>query len=127
MVASAYGYFHYTFSSFKFLDFKEITLYTDKDIFTPTEENYIVLAYSSKKNKLENLTKKIQNDDITILAIDFAQREKFTKDSLISVTGGYDNILTIIHKFRIEHIPSAFYIKKQKATLYKQDSQVTEF
>jgi hypothetical protein len=127
MMAAAYGYFHYTFSSFKFLDFKDVTLYSDKDIFKPKKDNYIILAYSSRKSNLKELEKKIDNEDVTILAIDFAQKNRLTEDKLLSVTGGFDQILTIIHKFRIEHIPSAFYIVRTKDTMYKQDSIVTEF
>lgn len=127
MIAAAYGYFHYKFSQFKFLNFRELRLYSDKDLFMPDKEEYILLVYSSKKNSVEKLKKRLKSKEVTVLAVDFAQHVRMTKDNLIVVTGGYDHLLKIANKFRIEHLPSAFYIKRQKETLYKQDSRVTEF
>lgn len=124
MIALAYGYFHYKFNKFKFLDFKEIVLYTKEDVFTPDKEKYAFIFYSSKKNKLEKLVQKVKTDEFPVVAIDFSQNNRESGKNYISVTGGYDQLLKVINRLHLEHIPSIMIIKKEKNLIYKQDSSI---
>jgi len=124
MVAIAYGYFHYKFSTYKFLNFKEITLYTKEDIFIPDKEKYALILYSSKKDSLQDLLKKVKTEEYSVLAIDFSQKIRENGEGYVGVTGGYNQLLKVINRFHLEHIPSILIIKREKRLLYKQDSSI---
>ncbi len=124
MVAAAYGYFHYKFSTFKFLDFKELRLYSETDLFVPDKERYALVLYSSKKSDLQDLIRKINTEEFFVIAIDFSQNLRENGENYVSVTGGFDTLLTIINRFYLQHIPSILIIKKEKKLLYKQDSSI---
>ena len=124
MIALSYGYFHYKFNKFKFLDFKEITLYTKEDVFTPDKQQYALVFYSSKKDNLEKLVKKIKTDEYPVVAIDFSQINREEKENYVSITGGFNQLLKVINRLHLEHLPSIMIIKKEKKLIYKQDSRI---
>lgn len=123
-IAVSFGYSHYRFSKFNFFDFSKIILYTHDDVFVPTDDEYILLFYSSKKNSASSLVKSLKLENKTCIAIDFAQNNREKSDDFIAVTGGFDKLLMIINSLNLSHIPSAVNIKKDKNLVYKQDTSV---
>lgn len=122
MVAAFFFYYNYKFQTYKFLDFNKITLYTKKDIFTPTKDKYTLIIFSSKKDNLEDLIKKIKTS-YPILAIDIYQTRKDYKD-VIYTTTGINTIIKIIQHLNIYEVPVILDIKKFNKKLYKQDSKI---
>jgi hypothetical protein len=123
MIAGAFAYFNYKFSEYKFIDFKEWVFYEKNDLFIPQEEKYLVIFYSSKQNnaieEINNL-----NAKLPVLAIDYYNTaEQNTKNTTFLRTGSSTS-LKFIQRFNIYKTPSIFFIKKQKDSLYKQDSMI---
>ena len=123
MVASAFAYYNYEFSKYKFFDFSETTFYQKSDLFTPSDEKYTVLVYSSNMQKVEDIAKNIK-DDNKILAIDLYQKRFKEEDSIIYLTSGMNTLLKFIQKFNIYDAPCAFEIIKQKNLKYKQNTRI---
>jgi len=123
MVASAFAYYNYEFSKYKFFDFKEITFYQKSDFFEPKDEKYTILVYSSKGQKSKDLIKKIKKDN-KILAIDLYQNRFKEEDSTIHITSGTNTLLKFIQKFNIYEVPSVFEIVKYKDLKYKQNTRI---
>jgi len=123
MVAATFAYFNYKFSEYKFIDFKKVIFYEKSDIFTPKEDKYIVVFYSSKdKNTMEQLSK--INLNIPILAIDYYNETHKNSKYTTFLRSGTKNSLNFIQRFNIYESPSIFFIKKYKDSLYKQDSMI---
>ncbi len=123
MVAGAFAYYNYTFSKYKFFDFSEITFYQQSELFTPENEKYTVLVYSSKMQKSEDILKQIKKDN-TILAIDLYQKRFKEENSTIHITSGLNTLLKFIQKFNIYEVPSVFEIVKVKELRYKQNTMI---
>ena len=123
LIAAAFAYFNYKFSEYKFIDFKEWVFYEKSDIFIPKEEKYIVVFYSSRDADTQE---KLSNTDlnIPILAIDYYNRVRENSRTTIFLRSGTKNSLNFIQRFNIYESPSIFFIKKNKDTLYKQDSMI---
>jgi len=93
MVAAFFFYYNYKFSTYKFVDFNKITLYTKSDIFEPKKDTYYLLIFSSKISDLNSLIKKIPKDE-PILAIDiFQQRKQYPK--ITYTTAGINTIINL--------------------------------
>ena len=123
MIATAFAYFNYKFSEYKFIDFKEWTFYEKSDIFTPNADKYIVVFYSSKeKGTMDKLAKVDLN--IPIIAIDYYNNVRKNTKTTTFLRSGTRNSLSFIQRFNIYESPSIFFIKKHKDTLYKQDSMI---
>ena len=127
LIAGSFAYFNYKFSEFQFINFSEWTLYTKKDIFTPKEERYLVIIYSSR-DKLS--IKKLQQikSETPILLIDFYQdlNSIFQLDSnnYQFLRSGTNTFLKIVQRFDIYETPTLFFIKKTDENIYKQDSTI---
>lgn len=123
MIAIAFAYFNYKFSEYKFIDFKEWVFYEKKDIFTPTAEKYIVVFYSSKVNNTAEL---LANIDLNhpIIAIDYYNDVYENNKNITFLRSGTKTSLSFIQRFNIYEVPSIFFIKKTKESLYKQDSMI---
>ena len=123
MIAVAFAYFNFKFSEYKFIDFKEWVFYEKSDIFSPTEQKYIVVLYSSKESgtmdKLANV-----NLNIPILAIDYYNQVRKNSKYTTFLRSGTNTSLNFIQRFNIYESPSIFFIKKHKDSLYKQDSMI---
>ena len=125
MIAIAFAYFNYKFQEYKFIDFSRWLVYEKGKIFTPDEERYLVVFYSSKKvGTVENLNK--LKPKYKILAIDYYQQDFPSNKQVVYVRSGTNTILNIIQRFNIYKAPSVFIIKKVKEGLYKQDSIIAE-
>jgi len=123
MIAAAFAYFNYKFSEYKFIDFKEWIFYEKSDIFTPTQEKYIVVFYSSKEpNTMDKLAK--VNLNIPIIAIDYYNQVRKNSKTTTFLRSGTNTSLKFIQRFNIYNSPSIFFIKKHKDFLYKQDSMI---
>jgi len=122
MIAIFFFYYNYKFQSYKFLDFSKITLYTKNDIFNPTKDEYTLIIFSSKKDNLEDLIKKIKAS-YPILAIDIYQVRKDYKN-VIYTTAGINTIIKIIQHLNIYEVPVVLNIKKFNKNLYKQNSKI---
>jgi len=123
MVASAFAYFNYKFSEYKFINFNEWIYYTQKDIFVPTEERYMVLFYSSKMGQDEKFINELK-PEYPILAIDMYQREFENTQNAKYLRTGTNTLLKTIQRFNIYQAPTVFIIKRFKDSLYKQDSMI---
>ena len=125
MIAIAFAYFNYKFQEYKFIDFNKWLVYEKGQIFTPNENRYLVVFYSSKKaGTVENLNK--LKPKHKILAIDYYQQDFPSNKTVTYVRSGTDTILNIVQRFNIYKTPSVFIIKKVKEGLYKQDSIIAE-
>ncbi len=123
MIAASFAYFNYKFSEYKFIDFKEWTFYEKSDIFTPKEDKYIVVFYSSREKDTMQLLADI-NLTLPILAVDYYNRVRENTTSTTFLRSGTKNSLAFIQRFNIYESPSIFFIKRSKKTLYKQDSMI---
>ena len=123
MIAVSFAYFNYKFSEYKFIDFKEWTFYEKRDLFTPTQEKYIVIFYSSREKDTMNLLADIDLN-LPILAIDYYNKVRENSETTTFLRGGTENSLAFIQRFNIYSSPSIFFIKKHKDSLYKQDSMI---
>lgn len=125
MIAIAFAYFNYKFQEYKFIDFDKWLVYKKADVFKPTEEQYLVVFYSSKKaGTVENLNK--LRPKYKILAIDYYQQNFPSNTNVVHVRSGTNTILKIVQRFNIYKTPSVFIIKKVKEGLYKQNSIIAE-
>lgn len=122
MVAAFFFYYNYKFSTFKFIDFNKITLYTKTDIFEPKENEYYLLIFSSKMSDLNTLLKKIPKD-APIIALDIFQQRKNYR-GVIYTTAGINTIIKIIQYLNIYEVPVVLKIKKYNKLVYKQDSPI---
>jgi len=123
MIAAAFAYFNYKFAEYKFIDFKKWTFYEKSDIFTPKEDKYIVVLYSSKEpNTMELLAHTDLN--IPILAIDYYNKVQKNTQTTTFLRTGTTTSLKFIQRFNIYNSPSIFFIKRNKDSLYKQDSMI---
>ncbi len=123
MIAIAFAYFNYKFSEYKFIDFKEWVFYEKSDIFTPTDEKYIVVFYSShEKGTMDKLATVDLN--LPIIAIDYYNKARENSKTTTFLRSGTKNSLAFIQRFNIYESPSIFFIKKHKDSLYKQDSMI---
>lgn len=123
MIAGAFAYSNWRFSEYRFIDFSKLIFYTKKDIFTPKQDIYTVVIYSSKMQKFDTILDKISKEN-PIIAIDMFQEKRGQKDSVIYVTSGMNTILKVIQSFNVYELPTAFRIKRFKGSNFKQDSMV---
>ena len=125
MIAGAFAYFNYKFSEYKFIDFSEWVFYEDQALFTPTQERYLVLFYSSR---IPGTVEKILAAKTTypMIAIDYYQQSFPSTERVTFLRGGTNTLLSFIQRFNIYRSPSIFIIKKSKEALYKQDSMIRE-
>ena len=123
MIAGAFAYFNYKFSEYKFIDFKEWPFYEKSDIFIPKEDRYIIIFYSShKKGSMQAIAN--LHLDTPVLAIDYYNQVHKSTKKTIFLRAGTNTSLKFIQRFNIYKVPSLFFIKRIKETLYKQDSMI---
>ena len=123
MIAGAFAYFNYKFSEYKFIDFKEWVFYEKSDVFTPKEQKYVVVFYSSKDKDTMELLSQIKLK-LPIIAIDYYNKVRQNSIGTTFLRSGTKTSLNFIQRFNIYESPSIFFIKKSKDTLYKQDSMI---
>ncbi|RDU58427.1 hypothetical protein [Helicobacter sp. MIT 99-5507] len=128
-LAASFFYFQWTFSKFKFIDFQNSVLYGKDYIFSPLNDEYIVIFYNSKSSNIFDIIKKIPNEyNLEILAIDFYQdTNKDIKDNIIPLSAGMNTLLKLSNNFHITNLPSYFLIKKKSSFKFIQISKVVKF
>lgn len=123
MIAGAFAYFNYKFSEYKFIDFKDFVFYEKSDLFQPKAQKYVVIFYSSRdKQSLAQLA--TLHLKLPILAIDYYNKVRQNTKYITFVRSGTQTSLKFIQRFNIYNVPSIFFIKRIKDTLYKQDSMI---
>ena len=123
MIAAAFAYFNYKFSQYKFINFKDWAFYEKSDIFLPKADKYIVVFYSSRnKGSMEKLSKLNLNNPI--IAIDYYNQVANNSKTTTFLRSGTNTSLKFIQRFNIYEVPSIFFIKRVKESLYKQDSMI---
>ena len=125
MVASFFFYYKYKFSTYKFIDFSRIILYERKEIFIPKKEKYTLILFSSKRDNLVDVIKKIKTP-YPILAIDIFQKRFDSNSTLTYTTAGINTIIKIIQYLNIYSVPVAVDIKRYQKSVYKQDSPMVK-
>lgn len=124
MIASAFAYYNYKFSEYKFIDFEKIVFYEKADIFRPKHETYTVLVYSSNRDDLQKTLPKLKKTT-PILAIDMFQQDRSGEvGNVLHVSAGMNTLLAFIQRFNIYEVPTFFRLKKHGKYLYKQDSPI---
>ncbi len=125
MIAGAFAYYNYKFSQFKFFNFKDNIFYQKRDIFTPKDDKYLLLIYSSNMTPPQKLLKKISyKGEDKILAVDLYQKRFKDTNSTIYITSGINTLLKLVQAFNIYEVPVIFEIKKFNNRLYKQNSKI---
>ncbi len=123
MIAAAFAYFNYKFSEYKFINFEEWVFYTQKDIFIPSEDKYLVVFYSSKEKDTPKLLAET-NLNYPLIAIDYYNEIYPESKYTTFLRSGTKTSLSFIQRFNVYEVPSIFFIKKTKESLYKQDSMI---
>jgi hypothetical protein len=121
LVAGFFAYDNYRFSKFKFINFNQTILYSKNNIFTPKQNNYYMLVFSSKMSNIDTLIKKIPKN-YPIIAVDMYQKVYNNKKNIIFLRTGTNTIISIIRKFNIKEVPVYFEIKRYNKSLFKQNS-----
>lgn len=127
-MAAAFFYFQYSYTKLRGIDFNNIVFYGNGYIFSPQEEEYIVILYNSKSSNFLDIAKKIPNDDkLKILAIDYYQNTKQDIiNNIIPLSAGMNTLLKFSKIFKIDKIPVYFSIKRKSGTKFMQDSKTLE-
>lgn len=123
LIAGAFAYFNYKFSEYKFINFNEFIFYEKKDLFSPTKDKYIIIFYSSRQKNSKELLANLRLD-LPVLAIDYYNEAFQNSENTTFLRSGTTTSLKFIQRFNIYDVPSIFFIKKQKDSLYKQDSMI---
>lgn len=126
MIAATYAYFNYKFSQFHFIDFEKQLFYSAKDIFVPEDDHYTVIVYSSKKDDLQTLTRRIK-EPYRFLALDLAGSRPAASEKITYITSGINTLLPFINRFNIFHVPVVFDIERVKGGNFKQASKIESF
>lgn len=123
MIATAFAYFNYKFAEYKFVDFSKWIFYEKTEPFTPKAEKYIVVFYSSKEPKTQEILAKSRLQ-FPLLAIDYYNSVYPNSETTTFLRSGTDTSLEFIQRFNIYASPSIFFITKQRDSIYKQDSMI---
>ena len=123
MIASAYAYFNYRFAEYKFMDFSKWIFYEKRDIFKPMDKEYAIIIYSSRKDDIKKIIKRVKNR-VKILAIDIYQKRFANTKRVIFLTTDINTILAFVQRFNIYKVPSLFLLKRIKKSRYKQNSMI---
>ena len=75
LLAIYFFYFKWSYSRFNSIDFESSVFYGDKYIFSPSDDEYLILIYSSKTIDIES-TKLSNEDGLKVIAIDLYQNTK---------------------------------------------------
>ena len=123
MIASAFAYYNYRFSEYKFIDFSTWIFYQKSELFQPTSSHYTVLVYSSNMDDVQVLLEKIASTH-PVLTVDLYQKREASSSDAIHISAGMNTLLPFVHRFGIYTIPSVFTIAQERETLYKQNSPI---
>ncbi|MBR8463197.1 hypothetical protein KDD93_01230 [Campylobacter sp. faydin G-24] len=123
MIAIAFAYNDYRFSKFKFIDFSQMIFYEKSKIFTPNQDKYLLVVFSSNQLGLDKILKE-QKRDLPIVAVDVFQKREESNATLSYVSSDINTILKLIRTLNITNVPSSVEIIRQNGQIYKQYSQI---
>ncbi len=123
MIATAFAYSNYRFSQYKFIDFSESIFYTKEDIFTPKDDLYTVVIYSSNMQSFNTILGKLSRDN-PILAIDMFQQKRGQEGEVLYIWAGMNTILQVVQRFNVYELPTVLRIKRFEGSNFKQDSLI---
>lgn len=123
MIASAFAYYNYRFSEYKFIDFGKWVFYEKATIFEPDQAHYTMLIFSSNRNDLETLLPLLSKEH-PIIAVDLYQKREAMSDNVHYISASINTLLPMLQRFQIYEVPSAFRLRQEKALVYKQDSPI---
>lgn len=126
MIAAAYAYFNYKFSQFHFIDFDKSIFYTSNDLFVPKEERYTLIVYSSKKDTVTPLLKRIPEHE-PFLALDISGERFESSGGVLHITATINTLLPLINRFKIMEVPVVFDIERVGKNNFKQCSKIETF
>lgn len=126
-LAAGFFYFQWSYTKFKFIDFQKTSFYGKDYIFSPLDEEYIIILYNSKSSDMLSLSKKIPNEsNLKIMAIDFYQNtNNDIVGNVIPLSAGMDTLLQLSNKFKITKLPVYFKIKRESMNKFVQNSKIT--
>lgn len=126
-LAAWFFYFQWSYTKFKFIDFQKTAFYGKDYIFSPLDEEYIIILYNSKSSDILSLSKKIPNEsNLKIMAIDFYQNtNNDIVGNVIPLSAGMDTLLQLSNKFKITKLPVYFKIKRESMNKFVQNSRIT--
>ncbi len=123
-IAGALAYNDYRFSKFNIVNFEEFVFYTSSDIFTPNEDKYQVVVFSSNMRDFRDSLSKVDTD-YKILAVDMYQNRKIESSTdILYVSSGISTLVKFIQRMNIYEIPVTFEIERFRGKTYKQSSKI---
>lgn len=123
MIAVVFAYNNYRFSKFKFVDFSDLIFYQKSEIFSPTQQNYTLVVFSSAASNLDQILNQTERD-FKILALDIAQKRPESNASVQHISSDINTILKLLFTLNISQLPSSVKLIHQKDKIYKQDSKI---
>jgi hypothetical protein len=123
MIASAFAYYNYRFSEYKFIDFSTWIFYQKSELFQPTSSHYTVLVYSSNMDDAQVLLTKIASTH-PVLMVDLYQKREASTQEVMHISAGMNTLLPFVQRFGIYTLPSVFTLVRERETLYKQNSPI---
>lgn len=123
MIASAFAYYNYRFSEYKFIDFGKWIFYEKSAIFEPDAQHYTMLIFSSNRDDLKDLLPLLSSEH-PIIAVDLYQKREAVSGNVHYMSASMNTLLPMVQRFQIYEVPSAFRLRQENALLYKQDSPI---
>lgn len=123
MIAVVFAYNNYRFSQYKFIDFSQLLFYEKSEIFTPKDERYLLVLFSSNATNLSEIMPQ-NSKNLSVIAVDFAQKRLDSSQTLKYVSTDINTILKLIWTLNIKELPSSVEIIRQNGKIYKQNSQI---
>ena len=122
MVAATYAYYDWTYSRFNTIDFSSWIFYDQQGVFTPDQDHYAVLVYSSRQDRGETLLTKFRTED-PVLLLDLSQSREPVAGGR-QVSAGMNTLLQLINRFHITETPVVFSLEREHGNLYRQHSSL---
>jgi hypothetical protein len=120
MVASAFAYFNFKFTEYKFINFNKLPFFQERNLFIPHLDKYIIVMYSSKATP--DLRPIIADTKYPIIAMDINQEYRESNTSYFHLKASINTLLQVVQRFNIYTLPTAFVIRKERDGVYKQNS-----
>lgn len=128
LLAASFFYFQWSYTKLKTIDFEKNVFYGKGYIFSPEDDEYMVMMYNSKSSDFRELVAKIPDKgDLKILAIDFYQNiNQESSNQAIPLSAGMNTLLKTANIFKITALPVYFTIKRKSLSVFFQDTKIYE-
>lgn len=125
LVASVFAFNNYRFSKYKFIDFDSLIFYEKSEIFTPKDEKFLLVVFSSNMSNFKEILE-ISNKNLPVVAIDIFQKRLANEENLSYITSDINTILKLMNLLSITSLPSSVEVIHQDKKIYKQDSKINK-